>query len=404
MTKNTSLKAVEEGINIGKASVARDKLTRAQDEMSDKFVEREAEIKGLFIAWLAGVHALLLGPPGTAKSLLARTFSDVVAGGSFFQWLLTKFSSPEELFGPVSFSGLKSDKFERVTTGKLPEAEVAFLDEIFKANSSILNALLTALNEGLFFNGTGTTKIPLQLCVGASNELPEDASLDALYDRFLLRFWVNPIADRDALSSLLTGGMSCPTVRISAAEAQELRYLVDAVPFEKADAKLLLDVKAAVEAEGFKPTDRTWVHCVQILKAAAVVEGRDKIIPADYRILADVLWREAKDRAKLAQVIGNSSDPYGSRAQAIADAAKSLLRELPDLSVLDNGQKTKWEVIDEAGKVSQKLTALKEKLDQVILEAGYGNPSLDDALDRVEKAIDVADGIASKAVDHKEAK
>ena len=136
---------------------------------------------------------LLLGPPGTAKSELGRRLSRICQG-TYFERLLTRFSVPEELFGPLSMTALEQDKYVRQTKGYLPEASVAFIDEIFKANSAILNSLLTILNERLFDNGATRTAVPLICLVGASNELPESEELDALYDRFLLRYPVSQVS------------------------------------------------------------------------------------------------------------------------------------------------------------------------------------------------------------------
>jgi hypothetical protein len=123
------------------------------------------------------------GSPGTAKSALVRAIAQAF-GGSYFERLLTKFSTPEELFGPISLKALEQDRYERVTAGKLPEAEFAFVDEVFKANSAILNSLLTAMNERLFHNDGAPAQMPLVSLFGASNELPEGKELEALFDRF----------------------------------------------------------------------------------------------------------------------------------------------------------------------------------------------------------------------------
>lgn len=157
----------------------------------------------LLLAAFCGEHLLLLGPPGTAKSELGRRLSAICGGASFFERLLTRFSVPEELFGPLSMKGLENDQYVRQTEGYLPTATVAFIDEVFKANSAILNSLLTILNERLFDNGNQRIKVPLLCLVGASNELPESEELDALYDRFLLRSSVEQVS-AGSLATLLT--------------------------------------------------------------------------------------------------------------------------------------------------------------------------------------------------------
>src|SRR5207344_1960401 len=147
-----------------------DTLARVRDELEQAFVERSEVIEGAMIALLARAHVLLIGPPGTAKSMLADELCRRIEGGVYFQWLLTKFTTPEELFGAVSLKALEADDYRRVTANKLPEAHIAFLDEVFKASSSILNAILTIINERFFHNGRQVAAVPLLTLFGASNE------------------------------------------------------------------------------------------------------------------------------------------------------------------------------------------------------------------------------------------
>src|SRR5215813_3838823 len=170
-----------------------DKLRKIREELQQMFLERAELIDGALAALLSAQHVLVIGPPGTAKSMLADEFCRRISGASYFQWLLTKFTTPEELFGAVSLKALEADDYRRVTSNKLPEAHIAFLDEVFKASSSILNAILTIINERLFHNGRQVSTVPLLTLFGASNELPEDDELLALYDRFLVRFVVSYI-------------------------------------------------------------------------------------------------------------------------------------------------------------------------------------------------------------------
>ena len=161
------------------------------DHLNHGLVERQAAIKLVLLTVLAGENIVLVGPPGTGKSLIARRMAQALGdtqNGGYFEYLLTKFSTPDEIFGPLSISELKADRFRRNTTGYLPSVELAFLDEVFKASSSILNALLTILNERIYHNGADAQRVSLRALIAASNELPTgQEELAALYDRFLMR-------------------------------------------------------------------------------------------------------------------------------------------------------------------------------------------------------------------------
>jgi MoxR-like ATPase len=380
-------------------TTANDKLQKIREELNNAFVERSEVIDGMLTAFLAGEHVLLLGNPGTAKSALARAFSDAVAGddpGNYFQWLLTKFSTPEEIFGPISLKSMKEDKYLRITKFKLPEAKVAFLDECWKANSSILNSLLTALNEKLFYNGDQAAQMPLQTCIGASNEYPEDNSLDALYDRFLLRFWVDCISDKDALRNLLLSGGAKPgTTRLTNEDVNELRGQVQSVAFNGSQTDTLLNVKAAMEKEEFFTSDRTWVKIIGVLKAHAVLNGRNKVTASDYSVLANVLWEEHTARPKVLQIISKTADPYGTRAQKHLDALKIALKDLPDFSLVENNSMTKFDFIAALAKIDSKVTALADKakkMQQDLADDGVNDHThvvrLVEAVEKASKKLD----------------
>src|SRR5579872_1622121 len=154
--------------------------------LQDRFLGKDEVIRLLVVAAIAGEHAVLIGPPGTAKSALIRTFARLLHA-RYFEYLLTRFTEPNEIFGPVDIAAFREGRYERRTEGMLPEAEIVFLDEVFKSNSAILNSLLTLLNERKYTSGGHVIRCPLLSAFGASNEVPADETLTAIYDRFLLR-------------------------------------------------------------------------------------------------------------------------------------------------------------------------------------------------------------------------
>ena len=183
------------------------KFMTTRRELAGTLIERDDEVDIILTALVCNEHPLLVGPPGTAKSLLLDSLMAWTSGRRFTA-LLTKFTTPEELFGPISVQGLKEDKYRRVTTGKLPEAHLCFLDEVFKASSAILNCLLRILNERVFENGDGSlAKVPLLLCLSASNEWPDSQEggreLLAVFDRYLFRKTVRPILSQAGRQRLL---------------------------------------------------------------------------------------------------------------------------------------------------------------------------------------------------------
>jgi MoxR-like ATPase len=282
----------------------KERLAAVRDSLLDGLVERDEAVRLGLLATVAGEHLLLVGPPGTAKSLLARRLHGALADATYFERLLTRFSVPEELFGPLSIRGLEEDRYKRQTRGYLPDASVAFLDEIFKANSAILNALLTLLNERAFDDDGERRSVPLVSVVGASNELPEGEELDALYDRFLLRLWVGPVSDAglDALLDLPADadGAVPPALRLTAADLDALRVGARAVVLDPDLRELLKDLRMFLAEQGVAFSDRRLRKVVGLLRIAAHTDGRAVASVWDAWLLQHCAWDEPSQRAAVA--------------------------------------------------------------------------------------------------------
>lgn len=277
--------------------------TQVLAPLTDRFVDKKEIVELLAVTSVAGENLLLLGPPGTAKSQIVQDFAADLEG-RYFECLLTRFSEPNELFGPVDLLKLKEGIVETRTDGMLPDADFAFLDEVFNGNSAILNSLLNVLNERTFRRGRERHKLDLFSVVGASNRLPEDAALKALYDRFLVRIRCDSVTDA-SLPLLFDKGWKIEKARIRG-QAQvpkgpkftvrDLRAIGAFVPEVEVDGirEPYVELVRKIRSAGISLSDRRVVRLLRLIAVSALFCGRRKATPADFWVLRYVWDTEAQ--------------------------------------------------------------------------------------------------------------
>ena len=376
-------------------------------EMNRGIYEKETEISLSLLAALAGESIILLGPPGVAKSMVARQLKNAFRDAHGFEYLMSRFSTPDEIFGPVSIQKLKtSDTYERAVDGYLPTADVVFLDEIWKAGPAIQNTLLTVINEKIFRNGNREMHLPLKLLVAASNELPaKGEGLEALWDRFVIRIESRPIKmeknframllevksslevmseerrvkkqsstaegkvnSTDLFEDTISDEQIGADVSISPAEYAEWSQAIDkiGVKEEVLDAisrirKALraVNVDEAAERRNIYVSDRRWKNIVRLLRTSAFMQDREEVDICDLLPIYHCLWQEPEERDAIRSIVIRSL--FAPFADKLVEMKKALAEDIQYHRVRknpDDGRDYEGEIES----LSDGLTSLERQL------------------------------------------
>jgi MoxR-like ATPase len=281
----------------------RSRIAALIEALCQELVEREIPVRLALLAALAAEHTLLIGPPGTAKSELARRLHRAFRDAAYFERLLTRYTVPEELFGPLSIAALERDRYERQTAGFLPTASIAFIDEVFKANSAILNALLTLLNEREFDNGSQRVPAPLISVIGASNEVPEDEVVAAFYDRFLVRISLGPVSPAGFAQLIRLPQESAFSVpenaRLTRDDLAEIGAGLDAIAMAEEVAQMLAELRDHLRSEQIYVSDRRWRKILRLLKTAALTDGRTALTVWDLWLVRFCAGQNPQQQARV---------------------------------------------------------------------------------------------------------
>ncbi len=324
--------------------------------------EREEATKLALLSAVAGESIFLLGPPGVGKSLIARRLKFAFREAKSFEYLMTRFSTPEEVFGPVSIQKLKEeDKYERKTEKYMPGANIVFLDEIWKASSAIQNALLTIINEKVYRNGEQEVKVDLKSLITASNELPpEGENFGPLYDRLLVRYHLEGISSGQKFLQMITSTEAvyedqiAPDLKISGAEVEEWSNAIDQIRVEDEVLSVIQIVREKISAYNEKQEDplrkiqvydRRWKKIVRLLRTAAFLNGREKVDLLDCFLMTHCLWNQPQQIAAVQEMVSETIRKHG---YSVSIGLNPLKKEVADFRAdVDEEIKVKHTVTEE---------------------------------------------------------
>jgi MoxR-like ATPase len=360
------------------------RLRAIRDELSERFYERADVVRTLVVALLAGQHSLVLGPPGTAKSELARELTGRIEGAAYWEILLSKFTAPTRMFGPIDVAALARGEYRQVYDGRATTAHVAFLDEIFKCSTAALNETLGYLNERIYHpeNGGAPIRCPLIAAITASNELPSGEDSAAIYDRLLVRIEVGYLEDPSNFAALVRSAVGRPaapapptTVELAALQ-HAVTEAVPAVDVPDTIVDAMVTLRAALRRKELVASDRRWRQAVRLLQASAYLDGRTAVTETDLSVLTHVLWNSPAQRPVVEREVLHLVNPDAKEALDLADVIDELEAQLDAMAGQSREALSEW-VIKKAHNQLAMAGKRLEKLREEAAGAGRSTAAID---------------------------
>jgi MoxR-like ATPase len=309
-----------------------EKLQQLREQLQNVYLDRSEAIDLIMVGLLSKMHIFLGGKPGTGKTELAKAVSEAITGTTFFHYLMTKTTVAEEVLGAPDLAELQKGKFVRDTEAMLPEAHLALMDEIGKANSIVRNSALGLMNEREFLNGKTKLQSPLITMIGCSNELLDGEEDGAFWDRLSLRYMVDYLGDEDLRILLLrkTGNIYSPkiTTMLSLAELEQMQTDVKNVTFPAPVIDSLIDLQRELKKENYIVSTRKYVQIVTILKAYAYLQEEPEVSEDSFEILNHVIWNHPREQALIRKIVAKVGNPVNIQAQEILAAITEKLSDL----------------------------------------------------------------------------